>query len=202
MHTGTPQKITKHVRRLISKVARGTEPVYLKVEPEPDAVVSECFPNVEQKISRDGGSMLCGWQIWEWPRVLVEAEFHAVWVSPDGRLAEITPKQDNEAEILFVPVPALKYDGFAKDNVRLAIRDDMLVHHFIKASEEFVAVMNRGDRAGQYGLVHVPAHEIEPLIAAKAFLGQSLSAGYRDHDPCLCGSGRKYKNCHARAFLW
>lgn len=200
MHAGTPKEITKHVRRLIAKVAPGRKAIYLDVQPEPSAKVNECFPNVEAKMAQAGGSMLCGWQIWEWPHVLVEAEFHAVWVAPDGSLADITPKQHGEKRILFVPVPTLTYDGLAKDNTRMAVRDDLLVHHFIRVSEEIVMVVNRGDRAGQYGYVSVPAHEIGPLMEAQAFLGQSISAGLRDHSPCLCGSGSKYKNCHGRDF--
>jgi hypothetical protein len=200
MQTSTPKEITKHIRQLIAKVAPGREAMYLPVRPNDGAKVSECFPNVEAKIFQAGGRMLCGWQIWEWPHILVEAEFHAVWVSPEGDLAEITPKQHGEETILFVPDPSLTYTGFAKDNVRLAVRDDLLVQHFIRVSEEIVKVMNRGERAGQYGYVSVPAHEIEPLMRAKAFLGQSISIGLRDHSPCLCGSGAKYKKCHGRGF--
>lgn len=202
MHTSTPKEVTKHVRRLMSKIAPGRDAIYLTVQPEHGAQVSECFPNVIEKISREGGSMLCGWQIWEWPHVLVEAEFHAVWVSPNGSLTEITPKQDGEGMILFVPDPQLTYNGSAKDNVRLPIRDDLLVHHFIKASEEKVAVMNRGDRADKYGIIQVPEEEIGPVLAAQAFLWKSISSGLRDHSPCLCGSGKKYKNCHAKVLPW
>ncbi|MEZ0470041.1 hypothetical protein [Luteimonas salinilitoris] len=67
------------MRRLVETVVPGGEAGYLTVQPEADAVVNECFPNVEAKIARAGGRMLCGWQLWEWPHVLVEAEFHAVW---------------------------------------------------------------------------------------------------------------------------
>lgn len=201
MQTSTPKEITKHIRQLIAKVAPGREPMYLPVRPTDGAKVNECFPNVEAKISLAGGRMLCGWQIWEWPHVLVEAEFHAVWVSPEGEFVEITPKQHGEETILFVPDPSLTYAGLAKDNLRLAVRDDLLVQHFIRVSEEIVKVMNRGERAGQYGYVSVPAHEIEPLMGAKAFLKHSISIGLRDHSPCLCGSGAKYKKCHGRGFL-
>lgn len=201
MQTRTPKEITKHIRQLIAKVTPGREPMYLPVRPTDGAEVNECFPNVEAKIALAGGRMLCGWQIWEWPHVLVEAEFHAVWVSPEGALVDITPKQHGEETILFVPDPSLTYAGLAKDNVRLAVRDDLLVQNFIRVSEEIVKVMNRGERAGQYGYVSVPVHEIQPLMDAKAFLGQSISIGLRDHSPCLCGSGAKYKKCHGRGLL-
>ena len=92
--TTTPPEITRAVRRLTESVVRGAEPVYLDVQPEADAIVHECFPNVQAKVARDGGQMRCGWQLWEWPHVLVEAEFHAVWVSPAGELVDISPKPE------------------------------------------------------------------------------------------------------------
>lgn len=198
VYTTTPPEITRAIRRLAEKVAFGNQAVYLTVQPEADAIVNECFPNVEAKVVRSGGRMLCGWQLWEWPHVLVEAEFHAVWVSPEGEMVDITPKPQGEARILFVPDQRRRYDGFVVDNVRMPLRDDQLIRDFIQVSEAKTKVMNRGERATQYGYVSVPAHEIEPLLAAQGFLGQSLMTGLRDHDPCLCGSGSKYKRCHGR----
>ena len=186
------------MRRLTETVVPGGEAIYLPVQPEADAVVNECFPNVELKIARAGGRMLCGWQLWEWPHVLVEAEFHAVWLSPEGEMIDITPKPHGEARILFVPDECRCYDGIAVDNVRMPLRDDQLIRHFIRASEAIVHVMNRGERATQYGYVSVPTHEIEPLLQVRGLLGQSLASGLRDHDPCPCGSGGKYKRCHGR----
>ncbi|MCR6496278.1 hypothetical protein LJB71_08640 [Thermomonas sp. S9] len=119
MHTTTPGEISRPIKRLIEKVVPGGNGIYLPVNPEAGAVVNECFPNVQAKLERDGGQMLCGWQVWEWPHVLVEAEFHAVWKSPAGALVDITPKAQNETHILFVPDPRLSYQGLAKDNVRV-----------------------------------------------------------------------------------
>ncbi|TYT27417.1 SEC-C domain-containing protein [Luteimonas viscosa] len=183
-------------------VAPGQTPGYLQVQPTPTARVNECFLNVQEQVEAEGGQMLCGWQIWEWPNVLVEAEFHAVWFSLDGRLVDVTPKQEGEGRILFVGDPSLAYAGLAKDNVRLAIRDDLLIRHFIRVSEEIVKVMNRGERAGTYGYVSIPAHEIEPLMDARSLLGRSIAEGRREKSPCLCGSGGRYKYCHGRDFPW
>ncbi|MGH8420768.1 MAG: SEC-C domain-containing protein [Pseudomonas fluorescens] len=202
--TTTPPEITRAVRRLADSVVRGAQPVYLRVQQEADAIAHECFPNVQAKIARDSGTMLCGWQLWGWPHVLVEAEFHAVWISPAGELVDITPKPEGEARTLFVPDPRRSYEGLAIDNVRLPLRDDLLIRHFIQMSEAIVRVMNRGDRASRYGEISVPANEIQPLLQARDFLGQSLGAGLREHTPCLCGSGSKYKRCHGaqvKAFL-
>lgn len=198
--TTTPPEISRAVRRLIETVTPGGKAVYLTVQPGANAVVNECFPNVEAQVARAGGRMLCGWQLWEWPHVLIEAEFHAVWRSPDGEMVDVTPKPHGEDRILFVPDERRRYEGIAIDNVRMPLRDDELIRHFIRASEAVVQVLNRGERAFQYGQVSVPAHEIELLLQIQGFLGQCLASGLRDHDLCLCGSGTKYKRCHGRQF--
>ena len=198
MNTTTPPQISRSIQRLIDKVTPNGEAVYLAVLPESDAVANECFPNVQAKIEREGGQMLCGWQIWEWPHVMVEAEFHAVWLSPEGQMIDITPKPHGETQILFVPDDRLGYSGVTVDNKRMPLRDDQLIRHFIAASEAITRVMNKGERISLHGHVSVPAAEINPLLLAQGFLGESLTAGLRDHDPCLCGSGGKYKRCHGR----
>lgn len=142
--------------------------------------------------------MLCGWQLWEWPHVLVEAEFHAVWQSPQGQMIDLTPKPHQESTVLFVPDVRRRYTGATVDNVRLPVRDDQLIRHFIAVSEAITRVLGRGVPAAAEGHVSVPAHEIKPLQEAHQFLGHALLTGLRDHQPCLCGSGSKYKRCHGR----
>lgn len=198
MRTRTPPEITKQLIGLAAKVASGQGLLYVPVRPEPDAQVNECFHNVEAKVQRDGGAIVYGWQLWEWPSVLVEAEFHAVWRSLDGNYIDITPKTDGEDKVLFVPDERRTYRGVPIDNVRLALRDDLLIQHFIKISERIVRVMNRGDRARQVGYVSVTAGEIDPLLKFQSLTGEMLRRGLRAHDDCLCGSGKKYKRCHGK----
>lgn len=200
MHTRTPPEITKHLIGLAAKVAPRQTPLYVPVHPEPGAQANECFPNVEAKIEKNGGTIVYGWLLWEWPNVLVEAEFHAVWRSLDGNLIDITPKADGEEKVLFVTDERRTYRGVSIDNVRIALRDDLLIHHFIKISEYIVKVMNRGESAQQCGYVSIPADEIEPLLLFRNLTVEMLRRGLRAHDDCLCGSGKKYKRCHAKLF--
>jgi hypothetical protein len=188
--TTTPPRIAPGVRRLIETLTPGGEARYLAVRPEPGAAVNGCFSNVRAKRARDGGRMLCGWQLWEWPRVLVEAEFHAVWLSPQGRMEEITPKPHGEAAVLFVPDDRRRYEGRVVDNVRMALEDDQLIEDFIRVSRAIVqatAGIGADRRAPQ---------RIAPLRQVQRFLGRSIHAGLREHDPCLCGSGSRYRRCH------
>jgi len=194
--TTTPALLDPAVRRLIEAVTPGGRATYLQVRPEAGATVNGCFSNVRAKCARDGGRMLCGWQLWEWPRVLVEAEFHAVWLSPRGDMVEITPKPQGETSILFVPDERHGYDGTVVDNVRIALQDDQLVQHFIRVSRAIVQVMARDGRTIRRGRASIPAEQIAPLRQAQRFLGHAIHAGLREHDPCLCGSGSRYRRCH------
>lgn len=58
-------------------------------------------------------------------------------------------------------------------NIRAALRDDLLIHHFIKISEHIVKVMNQGYRAEQFCSVSVP----EPLIMFQSLTGEMLRRG-------------------------
>lgn len=198
MFTSTPREITRKIRLLASKVAPGETPLYVSVLPEPGALPNECFQNTEIKAQRDAGSVVYGWQLWEWPSVLIEAEFHAVWRSPDGRLIDITPKPGDEEMILFVTDKQRAYQGISVDNVRIALRDDLLVHHFILLSERIFETVNRGDLKDQFGRVSLPADEIEPLLYHQNLVSEMLKKGLRAQNDCICGSGKKYKRCHGK----
>lgn len=62
-----------------------------------------CSDGVLEKIANDGGRIVFGWNIWEWPQIMLTAEFHAVWQDDSGNLYDITPKPHGEHEIAFVP---------------------------------------------------------------------------------------------------
>lgn len=198
MHTRTPSVVDKHIQRLIAKTAAGLEPVRLPVTPHADAVHAECYANVEARVAAEGGTVQYGWQIWEWPHVLVEAEFHAVWRSPTGELRDITPRHDAETEILFLPDARRTYKGVPIDNVRMAIRDDLIVHDFIAAAEEMTRLRLRSGKDRGNGYISLPAKEAERLMKLQGITEQMLSAGLRANDQCACGSGSKYKRCHGK----
>ena len=195
IHTTTPACLTPALTRLIETLAPGRDAVRLRVQADPQAVVNECFVNVETRVAASGGNILCGWQLWEWPDVLVEAEFHAVWCSPGGTLIDLTPKQQGETDVLFVPDPELQYTGQSRDNVRQPLRDDWVIHHYIRVSELIVELV-AGSSTPHTREVSLPANQIMPLLEAQAFLGESLVAGLRNESPCLCGSGQRFKRCH------
>ena len=98
----TPPNISNAVK-LFSTQLGGDPVVEVPVVRDQYGLYGWCSDGVREKIKHDGGSILFGWSIWEWPKVLLTGEFHAIWISPDGNNLDITPKPQGEATILFVP---------------------------------------------------------------------------------------------------
>ncbi len=121
---------TEYIRALCTRVNPKAEPVYINIRPEDGCRPNDCFYCVRRKVTRDAGRIQYGWSIWEWPRVLVEAEHHAVYEGPGGPpWVDITPPQFSDIRRrLFLPDDAALYDfdreRILRNNVRLAVNDD------------------------------------------------------------------------------
>ena len=186
----TPGRITPAVRKFCRKISI-QEPFYIDVTPIPGAEPLDCFETVKRKIMRDGGIIQYGWQIWEWPAIMIEAEFHAIWVSPDNRYVDVTPKQINVTNVLFLPDPVRTYTGQRVDNIRMALADDPLIHEFIKLSNRISELDNEEEPTNQAESFKLAKRAVEIMqILARRKIGRN--------DPCPCGSGLKYKNCCGR----
>lgn len=131
--TRTPLTIDVRVRTFCEQIRPSVEPQYVRIEPGSDDQPLDCFNNVRRRIEQAGGSIVLGWAIWEWPRVFVEAEHHAIWAPPDGTpWQDITPAADPSfRRRLFLADNMATYDfaneGVLRDNVRLAISKASIV---------------------------------------------------------------------------
>lgn len=165
----TADKTMLEIIALFQKVAAGQKAVYLEIEPVEEAIVNECYGNVDKVIQKSGGSIQYGWQIWETvPDVMAEAEFHAVWKDTNGNLHDVTPKEmPGITRILFLPDPARSYSGRQINNIRIALKDDPLVHSFITNAESYFEVTNRGELADYHGEI-VLTPEMKDLRRKKA----------------------------------
>lgn len=197
MLTRTPLQITPEIPALAGRLAPSSTPTFIQVLPHPHGFPNECFGTVELKVHESGGAVQHGWAIWEWPGVMIEAEFHAVWKSPDGFLNDVTPRVDSETHILFVADHVRVFEGKAIDNVRVPLREDPRIREFIGLAEKKYEILNRGERARQFGPIAIPKEEIAPVLLRMVKLQAELSKPLAGrNDPCPCGSGRKFKKCH------
>lgn len=68
--------------------------------------------------------------------MFVEGEHHAVWVRPDGKLADVVPRQHGERRVLFLPEPARIFNELRTGNVRRQISNADEVWYFLDASQK------------------------------------------------------------------
>lgn len=98
----TPPQLTGEIERFAASL-RASTPAFVAVIADKHGLYGWCSDGVRQKVAADGGSIAFGWTIWEWPGVMLTAEFHAVWRNEAGEMLDVTPKPGGEDRILFVP---------------------------------------------------------------------------------------------------
>jgi hypothetical protein len=111
------------------------QPVYVPIKPVVGAIPRDCYGNVAKKIVASGGSILHGWAIWIEPSYFIEAEHHAIWISPDGQKVDVSPQQKTD-KTLFLPDPENTYKGVHIPARLKALTDDPRMMEWIKRSEE------------------------------------------------------------------
>ena len=170
MFQRTPPIINTPVINLCTQINKESKPIFLDVEAKPHSVELDCYANVSQQIAQEEGRVQYGWQLWEWPGVMIEAEFHAIWVDKDGKLHDITPKTNKRiTKILFLPDDSRTYEGRQIDNVRIPLQEDPLIHEFIDNAHRYFEAMNRGELASFHGYV-----ELTPEMKALAIRHKQL----------------------------
>ena len=106
----TPKAITDEVLNFCKSIRSDTTPLLVAVQPDEHAIANRCHTNVPAYIEENGGSKANGWTIWE-ARYWLEAECHCNWADPAGTTIDITPKDDGESRILFLPDDSIQWDG-------------------------------------------------------------------------------------------
>lgn len=208
MPVRTPQSVSSHIRDLCHELNPAAQPVFVGIHPEPMCEPNDCFECVRRRIESQGGRMQVGWAIWEWPHVLIEAEHHAVYESPDDhRFVDISPPATPEiTRRLFLPDDAATYDfeheGVRRDNVRRALVEDSLVREFIQAAEERNAILNSVPGVGVVSLTGETAKRYQSNIHRATLIEMQLLMRFTPQGaPCFCGSGVKFKRCHGQVRL-
>lgn len=105
----TPDKNDEYVRTFAKSLDTKGDLFCIDVCPEKWSKEIRCFENVNNKIKQSGGEEIQGWIIWQWPNILLQAEYHSVWKSFDNLLIDITPHGKNIDRILFGQTDSKKY---------------------------------------------------------------------------------------------
>ena len=105
-----PEESTGSIRKFCKDISNGT-PEYLEyTDTKYGYEATHCHDNVRHYVKHHGGEVVYGWIIWCNTKFKLEAEHHAVWKSPSGKLYDITPRVDGEEKVLFLPDPGRPYD--------------------------------------------------------------------------------------------
>lgn len=133
----TPDQNSPQVKAFIRKFLGGAKPVWVPQRPSDDGVLSECFANVSNMVESFGGRMILGWHLWEMPGLMLEGEFHAVWLRPSGTMVDVSPQPAGfeEERILFVPRHHLRYFGQRPRNLRLLLADDPDLNRLVELKD-------------------------------------------------------------------
>ncbi|WP_189341731.1 SEC-C metal-binding domain-containing protein [Mesorhizobium sp. M2A.F.Ca.ET.042.01.1.1] len=196
--TTTPRTISAEVRAFCQRISPDQTPAYVPVSEDAGVLPSECFNNVASKVERDGGTLLYGWLIWEWPRVFVEAEHHAVW-EHDGILTDITPHVNGERQVLFLPDPMRPYDFATQKrliNIKRSLGELPSVGGWIAATNKLHHAIEANSVGNQFTLersyLSAMGQEIRNALGL-VFVDLAKTTG--PNAPCFCTSGRKFKKC-------
>jgi SEC-C motif len=184
-------KLTDQTRAFGRDVTRTEDVQLIPVRPARWGQYSDCYANVEEQVRRRGGSIIYGWIIWLIPNVMIEAEHHAVWCSPNGMLVCVSPHVRGERMVVFAPDPATPYPGNSIDNVRKPLSDDPVVAEFIAAGRARYDAM-RDVLPGEFVTLKVnPKAQVDLNWRFARF---TVSRRGKD-DPCVCGSRRAFGKC-------
>lgn len=189
--TTTPRELTASILNFCSSISRDSTPIYLPVPSSgSEDEYQNCFENAEKKVQEHGGKQILGWIIWIFPNIMMEAEAHAVWQTPDGNLVDITPQRDGEREVLFLEDSSLHYEGIPIRNIRAALTKSPL-------ALEFIAICNQINELQQKPIgtcVSIPTN----LLIRKEELLTIFYKKVGRNEFCPCQSGLKYKKCCGR----
>jgi hypothetical protein len=186
-HECTPFKIIPAIEELACMITSNSQLRFIDVKVADTSRINECYNNVDTVVRANGGKRILGRAIWQWANMLVEAEAHAIWETPEGDLIDVTPNSYNEDHILFLEVPNMTYDGMVIGNIRLPLTNSPCVKELIELCEEMEAILSSTKEKH----VAMPGG----LVKRRLELTQQISRSAGRNDSCPCGSGIKFKRC-------
>ena len=195
-----PRKIDSKIITLCKSINKSSIAQFIKVAPVKDAQLNECVENVKKYVREKGGEAVLGWAIWINPKILLEAEFHAVYKTKENELIDITPHKGDPTEILFLEDSSLKYEGCQINNKRKNISGLKSVDRYIQILNEIFKITNKDDFKYQSVEIRLRGEELKAYSGLKNEM-EMIEYELKDKlklgpdMPCICGSGKKLKKC-------
>lgn len=133
----TLQRIDNVVKTFQRSIEGTKAPVFVPIRPRGDSIPNDCFENVARQVEECGGEVVHGWRIYIMPGLFLEAEFHAVWKAPDGRLVDVSlPPEEGTSRIVFFPDPTRSFQGEPIPSIHWPLAKMKELNEYLKAFEE------------------------------------------------------------------
>jgi len=135
-----PSKDDGRVLSFCESICPGVTPFYVPVQPWSQSVRMQCFQNAERKAKAVGGRAVYGWSISQFPKVHLEAQFHAIWESPLGKFVDVTYEELGLSQTLFLRDDVRTYTGTKVPHIRLALGAKESVERYWELSDGSQAI--------------------------------------------------------------
>lgn len=132
-----PTKIDNRILAFCRQICPTSRPQYVPVRPAAGSKIRDCHRNVEKYVQRMGGEQVYGWEISILPGLFLEAQFHSIWLAPNGQLVDITQEDYGHTRILFLRDPHRSYSGSAYPNQRALLGPEALVERYLELSSMY-----------------------------------------------------------------
>lgn len=198
--TQLPEMVTPDIERACRSTGLQGSPVFVRLQPAPDAVANRCIHNVQRTAEQGCGELVLGWKIYVWPRVLVQLIGHAVLRSRE-QLVCITPDRHGDQQVLFVADPSIQFDASdpmaRMPSLQVALDPHADVTNFISVEEQIHALKAKYPPWSESLLLRgADAVLLKRLQAMRLRLIREIALRTRKpNERCVCDSGRKFRKC-------
>ncbi len=199
MNVQAPASVSPLLEKHCEEVSPGHTPVHIDIEPQPGALIDQCFPNAEAMVEKEGGTVEYGWSVFVWPRVWHEFQFHAVWRDRNGVLHDPTPRVDGEKVVLFLPSNQ-PYTGETLGTRLFSVSKNPTVETLIQTFEEKfqIQIAHSGPEFAGKPIPPDKQRELQEIQMRCEALIAMIDGPPERNDLCPCFSRKKFKNCCGR----
>ena len=174
----TPREVTPEIVDFCRHLDPTGRPMWVEVRPVPGSIAGEDFATLKSQVASHSGRIQFGWLLWEHPDWFLEAEFHGIWITPEGEPRDIMPRSDGATRLLFLPDSRRSFHGESIPNQFKAL----------SRSPDVLAVVQNAEYHAR----------LRAEVQTQARRQRAAPGSASRNDPCPCGSGLKYKKCCGR----
>ncbi|WP_127529976.1 hypothetical protein [Paenibacillus kobensis] len=171
--TNTPKEIDDSVINFCKSITPYSLPEYIQLRPESWCIPNECYNNVKQKVGKHGGKRQLGWRIQvmpdPYPKFMIEAVHHAIWISETGEKIDITPQPASANRIVFVSDDSTKLGKYRIGEKYHALLSCPIVNEYVRLCNlESTKYLSKTE------LIKTPNIPSELLMKQRELLGQII----------------------------